>query len=212
MTIEILGKLFGSPSRVRVMRLFLFNPDVVCSVNEIARRIRADAAETARETRVLAQIGLVKQRLVTETTITERRGKKPIVRRKRVKGYALDRLFPYLIPLQNLLVNSALVKSREIVRQLSRGGNLKLVVVAGVFIQDQDSRLDLLVVGDHMKKGSIARSIKAMEADIGKELRYAILETSDFRYREDIGDKLVRDVLDYQHQILLDKLRAVPAE
>ena len=92
------------------------------------------------------------------------------------------------------------------VRRLARAGSLKLVIAAGVFIQEEESRLDLLIVGDHLKKTVIGRVVKAMESEIGKELRYVILETSEFKYRASICDKLIRDVTDYPHQKLLDKL------
>ena len=94
------------------------------------------------------------------------------------------------------------------IRRLARGGSLKLVIAAGVFIQEEDSRLDLLVVGDHLKKSIIGRVVKVMESEIGKELRYVILETQEFKYRASICDKLIRDVMDYPHQKLLDKLES----
>jgi hypothetical protein len=45
-----------------------------------------------------------------------------------------------------------------------------------------------------------------MEAEIGKELRYAYFSTDEFRYRLSMYDKLIRDILDYPHRVLLDKL------
>jgi hypothetical protein len=45
-----------------------------------------------------------------------------------------------------------------------------------------------------------------MEAERGKELVYAYLETQDFQYRLGMYDKLIRDILDYPHQVLLDKI------
>ena len=73
-------------------------------------------------------------------------------------------------------------------------------------IQNWDNRIDLLIVGERLKKGKLERTIRSMESEIGRELKYSILDTTDFQYRYSIGDKLVRDVFDYQHQIVLDKL------
>ena len=81
-----------------------------------------------------------------------------------------------------------------------------MVIVSGVFIQNPESRVDLLIVGDNLKKGAITRIVKTMEAEIGKELIFASFETPDFHYRLGMYDKLVRDILDYPHQKLLDKL------
>lgn len=203
---EILSKLFGSTIRVRVMRFFIFNPDVPVSAKEIAVRVRAPILAVEKELRLLLKIGLARVRPIIDTQIITRKGKKPLVKRRKVGGWTLDKLFPYLMSLQALLVNTVLIKNRDVVRRISRGGNIKMIVAAGVFLQEPESRLDLLVVGDHLKRGVIANAVRTMEAEIGKELRYSVLETPEYKYRASICDKLVRDVFDYPHQKLIDKL------
>ena len=63
--------------------------------------------------------------------------------------------------------------------------------------------MDLLIVGDKMKRGKIEEGIRKLEAEIGAELVYAIFDTKEFLYRLNMYDKLVRDILDYPHEILL---------
>lgn len=209
---EILSKLFGSPTRVKLMRFFLFNSDRSFSSKEATSRAHALPREAEKELRIFEKAGFIKRRQIIETEVITRRNKKPLVHRRKIVGWTLDRLFPYLLPLKNLIINTTLIDHREMIRRLARGGSLKLVIAAGVFIQEEDSRLDLLIVGDHLKKTVINRVVKAMESEIGKELRYVILETTDFKYRASICDKLIRDVMDYPHQILLDKLAAEKEE
>jgi hypothetical protein len=62
--------------------------------------------------------------------------------------------------------------------------------------------VDLLIVGDRMKRGKIEKGIRRLEAEIGAELVYAIFETKEFNYRLNMYDKLVRDILDYPHEVL----------
>ena len=188
------------------MRFFLFNPERIYSSKEVVNRAHALPREAEKELRIFEKIGFIKRRQIIETEITTRRNKKPLVHRRKIIGWVLDRLFPYLLPLKNLIINTTLIDHREMIRRLARGGSLKLVIAAGVFIQEEDSRLDLLVVGDHLKKTTISRVVKVMESEIGKDLRYVILETQEFKYRASICDKLIRDVMDYPHQKLLDKL------
>ena len=85
----------------------------------------------------------------------------------------------------------------------------KLIIVAGVFIQEKESRADILIVGDNVKRTSLENTIKTLESEIGKELRYAYFTTDDFRYRLNMYDKLTRDILDYPHKTVLDKLGIV---
>ena len=54
-----------------------------------------------------------------------------------------------------------------------------------------------------MKRGKIEEGIRKLEAEIGAELVYAIFDTKEFIYRLNMYDKLVRDILDYPHEVLL---------
>jgi len=76
-------------------------------------------------------------------------------------------------------------------------------VVAGVFTKNEDSRVDLLIVGDKMKRAKIEAGIRRLEAEIGTELVYAVFETKEFIYRLSMYDKLVRDILDFPHEVLI---------
>ena len=80
---------------------------------------------------------------------------------------------------------------------------------ARFFMGDTDEthdRHDLLIVGDSPNEKKMLPAIKDLEAEMGKEVRYAIFTTKDFRYRLDIRDRLVRDVLDYPHKVIIDRL------
>lgn len=202
---ETLSKLFSGPARVKMMRLFLFNPESTFSLDQIVDKAKVSMKEAKAETEVLKKAGMVKDRKMVQIVKLEKRGKISEVKKK-VPCWSLNPNFEYLLPLQNLLINTRPLRKEEILRRLSGVGKLKMVIVAGVFIQNTDSRVDLLIVGDSLKKGMIDRVIKNMEAEIGKELIFSAFETPDFHYRLGMYDKLVRDILDYPHQKLLDKL------
>jgi len=82
-------------------------------------------------------------------------------------------------------------------------GRVKFLAVSGIFIKNKDSRVDLLIVGDKLKKNKIEEGVKKLEAEIGMELVYAVFETKEFVYRLSMYDKLVRDILDFPHEIVL---------
>jgi hypothetical protein len=84
-----------------------------------------------------------------------------------------------------------------------------MIIAAGVFIQNWESRVDLLIVGDDLNITKIESVIKMIESEIGKEIAYSAFETQDFQYRMGIHDRLVRDILDYPHVTLLDRLGVV---
>jgi len=208
---DILGKLFGSENKVKAMRLFLFNPETPFSAEMIAERIKSGLFSVRHELATLRQMRLIKPRTFTGRVVKGRGEKAKAVRRK-MSGFVLNNSFPYLSELQRLLLDTSLLKGEEIARKLSPAGRLKLVVIAGLFIQNPDSRLDIMVVGDHLKRSAVEHRIQAMEAEIGKELRYAAFDTQEFNYRLGLYDKLVRDVLDYPHMVVLDRLGLPPLE
>lgn len=196
---EILEKLFGSKERVRMMRLFLFNPDTIFSVEKIAERVDASCRFIEKEIAIMKRAGLVKRK--------EYRSKKAI--EQKIVGWALDQSFPYLIPLRSLLIQQVFLRDSDIIGRLSSVGKLRLLVISGVFIQDLDSRVDLLIVGDGLRKWILERNVKNLESEIGKELRYAAFETSDFQYRLNMFDKLIRDIFDFPHRKIVDKIGIV---
>src|SRR3989344_1519811 len=206
---EILGKLFGSENKVKIMRLFLFNPETPFSAEMVAERIKTGLFPARQELATLRQMKLIRPKSFVARIVKGRKSKERIVRRK-VSGFVLNASFPYLPEMQRLLLDTSLLKGDEIVRKLSQAGRLKLVIISGLFIQDNESRLDILVVGDHLKRSAVEHRIKGMESEIGKELRYAAFETSEFNYRLGLYDKLVRDVLDYPHTIVFDRLGLPP--
>jgi hypothetical protein len=110
--------------------------------------------------------------------------------------------------LKQLLMNTQSLEGGDIVKRLSKAGKLKLVIVAGVFIQDPQSRVDILVVGDRISKNVLDKVVKNIESEIGKELTYAYFDVQDYQYRFQMYDKLIRDILDYPHDVLLDKIKA----
>ncbi len=182
-----LSKLFGSDARLKLLRLFLFNPAQSFTLSEAAVRIRTDKSETRGELSLLVQSGLLKQ---------NRRGKQ--IR------YEIRTDFTYLLALQNLLLNIS-TRGEDVREQLYRTGSFKLIVIAGMFMGEWGTNIDLLVVGDKIKERSFKNQIKKLEAEIGKEIRYTLLSNQEFLYRLNMSDKLMRDVFDFPHRIVLDK-------
>ncbi|MEQ1500092.1 MAG: hypothetical protein ABL917_01820 [Parcubacteria group bacterium] len=192
---ETLSKLFGSEVKVKVIKLFLFNSDHIYDVKEISSRVKAEATKVRREVNTLEKMGLIKKRAANKG--------------KSGHGFTLNTSFPYLLPLQNFLVNTEPLQPEEIIKKIGKLGSIKLIVVAGVFIQEPESRADMLIVGDGIKKSNLENTIKDLESEIGKELRYAHFTTDDFKYRLSMFDKLTRDILDYPHKKVLNKLGIV---
>lgn len=194
-----LATLFGNASRVKLLRLFLFNPNLVVGFDEILRRSRLVRRTARTELNTLERAGVVRRKQVYEEI--PGRSKK-----RRVLGYTLNEKFPLLQSLQSFMFDTAPLDSKTVLRHLRKAGKLDMVVVAGVFMREFDKRLDLIVASSKLSQNRIEAAVRTLEAEIGIEIRFAAFETEDFLYRLGMYDKLTRDVFDYPHQILVDRV------
>lgn len=189
---DILEKIFGSIGKVKLLRLFLFNPHTVFSVKNISEKLQMRPEQVRYELANLRKMGFAKQKF--------QRGKGERV------VYCLNEKFAFIRELEMILINTAELLQGNLIKRLSKTGRIKLLIVSGIFIQNPESRVDILVVGDGMRKRTLKNVMKLVESEVGKEIRYAVFETSDFNYRISVYDKLIRDILDYPNQRLVDKL------
>lgn len=118
-------------------------------------------------------------------------------------GWIFNPLFKYAKELDKLLISSDSLDKKTIIDKFKKVGRVKFLLVSGIFIKNKDTRVDLLIVGDKLKKSKIEKEVRKLEAEIGTELAYAIFDTKEFIYRLDMYDKLVRDILDFPHEIIL---------
>jgi hypothetical protein len=179
---EVLGKILGNSARVKIMRLFLLNRGKSFTSKDIIKRSRVSQDVVRRELRLLSSVNFIK---------------------KRVTEWSFNSFFKYAGEFEDLLLSSDTLSKEAILNNFKNVGRVKLIIISGMFIKNHDSRVDLLIVGDRMKRGKIEEGIKKIEAELGVELVYAVFDTKEFIYRLNMYDKLVRDILDYPHEIVL---------
>lgn len=206
---ESLTALFGSQAKVKIMRLFLFNQGVPFLLPEIVERTKTPAPAVRKELSALLKADLIRKRQVAKDVQVMRRGK-AATKKLQGQGYILNDKFSYLEPLKNLLTVASIHADESLAKRFMNVGRVKLFVVSGVFIQNWDARVDMLIVGDELDLPRIESAIASIEAEIGKEIAYSAFDTQDFEYRLGIHDRLVRDILDYPHVTLLDRMGVEP--
>lgn len=194
-----LAILFGSAASVKLLRFFLFNPQSIFSFDDIARRARLVRRTARTELNALERAGVIHRKYLYET-IPES------TRKRRVFGYTLDPNFPLLTPLQSFFFATAPINSKTMLAYIKKIGSFDVIIAAGVFMGEFERRMDILLVSKNASAQKVEQAIRALEAELGIEMKYAFLKTDEFKYRMSMRDKLVRDVFDYPHEILVDKL------
>jgi len=186
---ESLAKLFGSGARLKTLRLFVFNQNVSFTFPEITERLKLSKEATHRELDELCKSGLLRKKSAHA----------PV-------RYQTNPRFEYLDALDAFIRDTTSVRPQRMLATLRRAGTMQLVALSGFFTNVLESQIDLLVVGDRIEERKLAAVVHSLEAELGREIRYASFATVDFRYRVGIYDRLLRDVFDYPHRKLIDKL------
>lgn len=190
MSKEILGQLFDSPVKVKLLKLFLRNPEESFGLKEVNKRIKSDVHACRRQMKKLENINLLSSR----------------VKDKR-KVYSVNSDFDFYNELRTLVLKSNPASKEKILSRLKTLGRIKLAILAGIFLNAENSRVDLLVVGDNIKKGKLSNFLRDLEAEVGKEIDYVVFSSRDFNYRYDMFDRFIRDVLEKPHEKLINKLK-----
>ena len=199
---HILEKLFESVSKVRILRLFMCNPGSRFTLGEICSRSQVRKPSARTELNKLLKLGMVWKTIMRVETAV-RKGGKP--RTVKTIVYGLDTAFPFLNELRDLVVKSSVAPRDKILRQIKAVGKVKLAVISGVFIQSENSRTDLLLVGDGIHQRKLDRFLADTESELGKPVQHTVMETDEFQYRMDMYDRFLRDILEYPHEKIINK-------
>lgn len=196
---EPLIALFDTTARVRLLRLFVFNPSLELSFQEVLKRAKLSHRAAKTELNQLERAGIVKRKFILEDVPSKEK-------KRRVYGYALDRSSPVSPPLQEFLYATAPINGKTLQRHLRGVGKIQVLVAAGAFQRHFDRRLDVLLGVEKLNATKVETAIKNLEAELGVSIKYAAFTTEDLLYRVGMQDKLIRDVFDYPHEVVIDKV------
>ncbi|MFH0906809.1 MAG: hypothetical protein ABIC36_03335 [bacterium] len=190
MTKEILEQLFDSPLKVRLLKLFLRNPSQFFEFKEIAKRTKGDTDSCRQQIRKLESIKFINSKI-----------------KNKKKSYSINRDFDFYNELRILVLKSSPASKNKILKRIRAIGRISLAVLSGIFVDSDNSRVDILIVGDGIKANKLSVFLRDLEAEVGKEIDYVTMTTKDFKYRHDMFDRFLRDVLEKKHEKLINKLK-----
>lgn len=189
MATDVFDELFGSREKARLIRFFVFNDKVSMTPAELAQKNKMRTEEVRKALRSLIKIGLVMEKV-----------------KHRRKYYCLDLRFPYILQLHNLISASNTLEQCKNLSRLRRSAAVKFAAVNGLFTGNEKASIDLLVVVNDAKRARIEQAIEYIEAEVGKEVRYALLDVDEFRYRIEMLDRFLRDFFEGGYQEIVNKM------
>ncbi len=123
--------------------------------------------------------------------------------------YCLNHEFEFFYELRELILKSSPAEKHEMIKKINAIGKVKMALISGILInkehKDQDMA-DLFIVADDVDKRRLHNLLKFLEAEVGKEVTFAIMEKEEFQYRLGMFDRFVGTMLDKPHEKLINRL------
>lgn len=201
---ELLSRLLGGTERVKIMRFFLHHEDQLFAAADVVEKTKSKSVSAKKELTALAAMGFIERKRAKMVVTSS--DKKKTSRVKEVNGYKLNTEFPHNEALKELLFDFQLVDKKELASRFKALGRVKLFIVAGIFINDPKSRLDILLIGEAIKKPKAEKIFEGISAEVGRDVVYSIMDVEEYEYRIKMYDKFIRDVIEMPHEKVIDKI------
>lgn len=147
--------------------------------------------------------GMVKKKTI--------KSKKPKTRSK-VERFALNQNFEFFSELRSLILKSSARDKEKLINKVSNLGRVRLAVISGIFLSDPDSinqydaPADLFIVGDDINRAKLRNFLGSLEAEIGTEIKFTLMDKEEFDYRYNMFDRFVRVLLEGPHEKIINKI------
>lgn len=209
-TIHMLEQLFGSKTRVRLLRLLLNHPGRPFFVRELSRRVGAQINAVRNEIDNLSKLGLLlaSEGALPEGEVEEDRpkGRRAVGQRKYYRVNTDSVIYPEL---RDLFTKSQVLVERDFVQKLAAAGNISYLALAGFFVGEQEAPTDVFVVG-RVAHEKIVTVIRAFEREVGREINFTIMTPQDYKYRREVTDRFLYSLLETRKIVVLDTLTEHP--
>ena len=123
--------------------------------------------------------------------------------------YFLNRDFEFFSELRDLVLKSLPAEKNGMIERINRLCRIKLAIISGIFLNKDNidpTVADLLIVGDDIEQRKLRNFLKSLEAEVGKDIKFAVMDKEEFKYRLAMFDRFVRVLMEAPHEKLINKL------
>lgn len=197
----MIEQLFGSKTRVKLLQLFMRNPNRAFYVREITRKIDEQINSVRRELSNLLKIGIIS---------SEESDNKLY--------YEVNQKYDHYPALRSIFTNKKALADSEaklpetgVSGKLQALGSVELAVLSGRFTRDPRAGVDMLIVGD-VNRTKLNKLVKELEDEEGHEIDYALLTPEDYDYRMGVKDRFLSNVISAKKTVVIDSKERVKQE
>ena len=185
----MLENIFGSKVRVKLLKLFLGqDKEKDYYIRELARLLDEHLNSVRRELENLEELGLV---------VSQEKDKK--------KYYSINQAFILVPELKALLLKSKELSQQKLIAHLEKAGTMDLLVLAGSFVGQIESPVDIFMVG-RVHKTKLEKLLKAYQKESGRDLKYTVMNKKEFHHRVELGDRFIFTLMNGRKIAVINKL------
>jgi|SRR6185369_14694926 len=189
MSLALFDSLFGSKARARLIRFFLLNPGVEFGPADISEKTLISRPETTREL-----LRLEKMKFVIERS------------RKGRRYFVVNEDFPFYTELKSLVSKLNVHAQSQVFKKLKIVGEVKLILISGLFLNYPKSKVDMILVVNNINRTKLKHAIAHLEAEVGKEIRFVLMNNEELHYRLNMLDRFFIEFLEGPYEEVTNKV------
>ncbi len=224
----MIEQLFGSKTRVKLLKLFFSNPNRSFYVREITRKVDEQINSVRRELANLLSLGLIKsdssnnrlyyevnqdyehfkalqsmfsEEAMEDAVAIEANANEPQEETATQKSNAKIEKEAKTEPKKP---GAASIVELPEAKHWEKSGNIIAIVYSGIYTRDDSASVDILIIGDAVNS-KIESVVAGLEKEKNRELRYAVIEPEEWKYRGQVRDKFWLQFMAAKKQIVLDR-------
>lgn len=189
MALGIFDTLFGSKARARLIRFFVLNPGAEFTSATVSEKTMIAKSDTTKEL-----VRLERMKFITEHS---RKGK---------KNFIVNEDFPFYMELKSLVSKLNVHAQSQVFRKLKIIGEVKLILISGLFLNYPKSKVDMILVVNNINRTKLKHAITHLEAEVGKEIRFVLMNGEELHYRLNMLDRFFIEFLESPYEEVTNKV------
>ncbi|MGE5392403.1 MAG: hypothetical protein ACM3NH_01535 [Candidatus Saccharibacteria bacterium] len=185
----MLSQLLSSKPKSNLVNLFLAHPDRSFSFTELRVTGRCSGPLLKKTLKELSKMGFLIEYV-----------------KDRSRYYQVDRHFALYPELVNLLRKIRRMPEDLLAKAAGKVGDSRFTALTGVFVGKPRIECDILFVGK-ISQRRLEKFLKLAEKFAEREVVYTILTADEFDYRKIMNDRFLKNILENNPVIVVDRIR-----
>ena len=202
----MLDKLFSPALRLKILKYFLLNPEKKIYLGELARDLDMDDKLVRREVESLKKMEVL---ISGNEFLGENKEAgaedENLNKKARKKYFTANKDFFLFNEARELLIKAQILHEKDFAEKLRKIGDLQLLIFTGIFVNNFDSPVDLLIVG-RLNRAHLPQLIRELEKEVGREINFTLMSRTELKYRRDITDVFLYNILEGKKFVAIDKI------